>query len=277
MVDNVLVDPDDNGGDLSKLEKDLHEAVSTQKDPKKGKAADASEEEVPVKLRGKSLSEVAEMYANLESAYGRMANDLGTQRKMTDRLLDLKRETDLSNNSSTKKVEIKSSELLENPTEALEKFTAARESKNESRLQEMEQRLAQSQFIAQHPDYQEVAADTGFADWVRASPIRTRAAQAAHNGDWGVASELLHEYKAGRKVAKAPADDEEVETEDAARKGAQKASLESGSQGSSGVSKKGKVYLRRDLMRLRAERPEVWENEDFQREIISAYNEGRVK
>jgi hypothetical protein len=222
------------------------------------------------------------MYANLESAHGRMANDLGTQRKLTDRLLDLKRDTDLQSNSPHK-VEIKSSELLENPTEALERFSQARDAQSQARLDEMESRLAAQTFVTQHPDYRDYENNAEFTAWIQSSPIRLRAASAATR-DWSLAADLLTEFKAARAATKLSADDDETATEEQdddvekqARSGAKKASLESGSQGSSGTRKSGKVYRRADLMRLKAERRDVWEDEDFQNEILRAYAEGRVK
>jgi hypothetical protein len=285
MVDNVLVDTAISGGDLSQLEQELSQAVQTRKTgavakQKQQKAVDDSSNDdddanLPQKLRGKSKAQIAEMYANLESAHGRMANDLGTQRKMTDRLLDLKRDTDLNSNGAPQKVEIKSSELLENPTAALERFSAAREKTQEQRMAEMEQRLAAQTLITQHPDYLEIAQSNDFAQWVQASPIRVRAAQAVQSGDWSLAGDLLSEFKQNRP--KATDEEDSVDEEAEARAAAKKASLETGSQGTSSKGKGGKTYRRADLMRLKAERRDVWENEDFQREILLAYAEGRVK
>lgn len=287
MVDNVLVDDATQVGDLSQLEKDLSQAAQARKNqgakkPAQQKVDESSNDDedanLPPKLRGKTKAQIAEMYVNLESAHGRMANDLGTQRKLTDRLLDLKRDTDLQSNGAPQKVEIKSSELLENPTAALERFTQARESENQKRLQELEARLAAQTLMNQHPDYLEVAQSSEFAQWVQSSPIRVRAVQAAQAGDWSAAGDLLSEYKAQRQQA--PGIDESADEEDEeqkARTAAKKAALESNSQGNAGTSKKGKVYRRADLMRLRAERPDVWENPEFQNEILIAYNEGRVK
>lgn len=279
MVDNVLVDAAEGSGNLSDLEKDLSEAVSSRKTPSGNKPAVKKEDNVeddglPPKLKGKTPQEIAAMYVNLESAYGRMANDLGTQRKMTDRLLDLKRDTDLNNNGQPAKVEIKSSELLENPTEALERFSQAREAQSNSRLADMERRLAAQAFVAAHPDYQAYENNAEFTQWITSAPSRARVAAAAANGDWSAAADLLTEFKSSRKAVE---EDEVADDEADARKAAKKASLESGSQGTAGAKKGGKVYKRADLMRLRAEKPDVWADEEFQAEIIRAYNEGRVK
>lgn len=284
MADDILVDTDTTGGNLSQLEKDLSQAVTARSEGAKPSKKEKKEEPVeddslPVKLRGKTPQQIAEMYANLESAYGRMANDLGTQRQMTDRLLDLKRSTDLSNNGKPTKVEIKSAELLDDPTAALERFNADRDAKSEQRLAEMEGKLAAQAFISQHPDYAQIAADQNFHNWVANSPIRARAANAAKNGDWSSASDLLSEWKANKSVkVKTDDDEQDDDPEAAARAEAAKASLESGSQGSpSGGKKGGKIYRRADLMRLKAERPDTYYGDEFQSEILRAYAENRVK
>jgi hypothetical protein len=265
-------------GDLSKLEQELSQAVSSRNDtgkkPEVKQTQQVEDDQLPVKLRGKSAQEIAAMYVNLESSYGRMANDLGTQRKLTDRLLDLKRENDLQQNAP-QKVEIKSEELLDNPTAALERFSAARESQRDGRLNELEARLAATAFVSAHPDYATYQNDTDFAAWIQASPIRARAAASAANGDWSTASDLLTEYKSVKGSTK-KVDDEGDNAEDAARKAAAKASLESSSQNNQ-KGKTGKVYRRADLMRLRAEKPDVYFSSDFQSEIIRAYADGRVK
>jgi hypothetical protein len=218
------------------------------------------------------------MYRNLESTYGRVANDLGTQRKLTDKLLDLKRETDLGKSAPTiPKVDIKSSDLLDNPSETLERVLATREAAQaeaqSQRIAQLESQMAAQAFIQKHPDYQQFAGNDEFAQWVKASPIRQRAANAAQQGDWGAAGDLLSEYKDSTSRKPASQDDGKSDELEAARN----ATTERTSQGNDTGKKKGKIYLRRDLMQLRATNPDKYYDEDFQEEILRAYNENRVK
>lgn len=284
MVDSILVDATDPNDTLKQLESDLSEAVTAreQQQTDKSKKQTKAEEEVkeltddlPAKLKGKSLREIAEIYQNLESAYGRMANDLGTQRKLTDRLLDLKRETDLGSNGATQKAQIKSEDLLTDPTAALEKVLAPREEQTQQRMAAMEAELHQQRFVARHPDYTDYVNSPQFAEWVNASPIRQRAAAAAANGDWDIAGDLLAEYKVNKPKA-TQADDEQKEVENNL-KAARKVALESGSQSQSGAQKPGKVYRRSALIELRMTNPDKYYDEGFQAEISRAYAEGRVK
>lgn len=280
-----LVDPTNEPGDLDGLQKELTEAVTSTTVVEAGEAALAATtspapvenalekaQELSGKYEGKSASEVAEMHRNLESAYGRMANDLGTQRKLTDRLLDLKRTDDLTSNSPDP-VEVSSTELLDNPTQALDKYLSSRESQlaqaTDQRLAQMEASMAQERFTTAHPDHDRIANDPAFAEYLQASPLRTRLAQMAVQGDWSVAADLMTEYKSTINQD-APADN--------ATEAARQVGLEAPRQSTEAAAvKAGKVYRRADLIRLKLEKPDVYADPGFQDEILRAYAEGRVK
>lgn len=275
--------------DVKAIETALAEAVAAPAKDEGTKPADQqqkpvddrlpADDSVPAKLRGKTAAELAQLYQNLESSYGRMANDLGQQRKLTDRLLDLKRAEDLKQNSP-EPPKVDRSRLLEDPTAELDRFITARESTRESeatqRLQQIESSLAAREFVSKHPDYEEIGADPGFAEWINRSAFRQRAAATAYNGDWQAADELMSEYKA---VRPAKTTDTTTTAADAAKAGveaARAASLESGT-GAGGNSGSAKTYRRVDLMELRLTKPDTYYDPAMQAEIMKAYAEGRVK
>lgn len=277
-----LVDVADVPGNLEQVEKDLAEAslarasgVTTETNVQRN--ADVADK-LPTKFKGKSAEEIAEMYLNLESQYGRTANDLGVQRKLTDRLLDLKRDTDLSKNSPAR-VEISAVELLDKPTEAIDRYVTARENallgRIDERINRLEGTTAQSAFLGKHPDYEQVAHSDDFVQWVQSSNIRKRAATTAYNGDWNVADELISEYKAA-KPSKATAE-ANAKRESQNLQSARNASLDSGASAESPSKSGGKVYRRADLMKLRIDKPDVYYDDSFQAEILQAYADGRVK
>ncbi len=287
-----LVDVVPEVGNLAQIERDLGEAVHSRATGQEGgssqqgdSTSNVQEDEsvLPEKLRGKSKREIAEMYQNLESMNGRMANDLGQQRSLTDRLLDLKRTDDLGRNSAPqnqpKKVDISSAELLDKPTEALERFATSRESALEAKLNDRLSRLEQATvaqtFAVKHPDVQTVAKSTEFVDWVRQSPTRQRAANAAAAGDYGAADDLMTEFK-GRQ---APTKKGNEEVQDENIRAARSASLESGASNSpeTGTKKSGKIYSRADLMRLKLENPDKYYDDAYNAEIQLAYAENRVR
>lgn len=238
---------------------------------------------VPEKFRGKKLTDVLESYSNLESRMGAMANDLGVQRQLTDRLLNLKRDDDLKRNTppARQKPEVTASELLDRPAETLDRVLTQREqSINEAvdrRLAQLQISQAEANFKRNHGDFQQIVNDPAFGDWLRKSPIRLRAAAAANSGDWTIADELFADYKAERGASastRQTASSSSRQNLEAARS----ATLESstGAQGSDG-GKKGKIYSRADLMRLRIEDPEAYYDDDFQAKILKAHQEGRVR
>lgn len=274
-------------GDGASVEKALEEAILQRSAASKSAEVKTGEEQVsqevkqesrlPPKLQGKTAEEIAEMYQNLESQYGRMANDLGVQRKMTDKLLDLKRADDLAANQPKQRAEIKTDDLLNNPTEvidrAVEERVKAVTEAAEQRMRALELTTAHERFVSKHSDYEQVAADPTFQAWLRASPYRQRAAAAAFNGDYQAADELLTDFKERKKgpEVKTP-----VST-DSNVQAARAAALESGTSSDNASKKGGKIYFRRDLMALRVNNPDKYYDDDYQAEIVRAYAEGRVK
>lgn len=280
-----LVDATGPAGNLDSLSKDINEELAQQVSAAEGaqnkKAQtvvqdDDEDAALPPRMRGKSRKEIADMYANLESSHGRMANELGTQRNLTDRLLDLKRTTDLGTN--TPKAKISRDEILsDDPTTSIERIIDAR---LKPLTEAIDQRLAQvvatsseQSFVTKHPDYNAIASDPEFAKWIGGSNLRIRAAQAAKGGDWAQADDLLTEYKAGKKKQVVTEDSTEVDLE-----GARNAGFESGSGVVQDTGRKaGKIYSRAALIKLRMDDPEKYYSDDFQTVILKAYAEKRVK
>lgn len=279
----------DAPGNLATIEKDLAESVAasasntnSEKAPDKA-GTDTTSANLPEKLRGKTLEDIASMYVNLESTYGRMANDLGQQRKLTDRLLDLKRAEDLGK-QTPQAADVKTSDLLERPTETLEKFASQRERSlkdtYDQRIAQLEGSLAQQRFEQKHSDYQTTANDPAFVSWVQKSTFRTKVAQAAYNGDWSAADELLTEYKSIKGAVVPKTDDKSGNTNEDGLKAARAASLDSSGASSDGAGSgkaTGKIYRRADLMQLRISKPDQYYDEGFQAEILLAHSQGRVK
>ena len=273
-----IIDPSNDVGDLDGLEKSLQEAVTANEQtvklgPPASEEAKHAVPELPKKYEGKSITQVIEMHRNLESAFGRQANDLGTQRKLTDRLLDLKRSDDLAAAPAIPKM--KSEDLLDDPTNTLETYFSAREQRaaeaTEQRIATLEAGISRTNFITKHSDYESIANDPKFSAWVQASPLRQRNANAALSGDWIIAGELMDEYKAGGPATA-------QESNDADLRAAAAAGLSSAGSGSENANiKDKKTYRRADLIRLKLTKPDVYADPEFQKEILSAYAEGRVK
>lgn len=290
-----LIEADDElPGNLANLQKDLNEAVQSEsategeRAPVEGSAPaktvrtiEVNDEELPENLRGKDVRDIVRMYQESQSTIGRMANDLGTQRKLTDRLLDLKRDEDLQRNGAPAKVQVSGTELLDNPTEAIERIVASRlaavEEKTQAELAAIHAQRAAEQFMSRHPDVQTVGADPEFQAFVQATPYRASRAVQASKGDWSAADELMSEFKDRRASRTAPKVEDTKELQEKKNlEAANKAALESGTSASK-PSTGGKILRRVDLLKLQMEQPDVYYDEATQAVILKAYAEKRVK
>lgn len=236
--------------------------------------------QIPERFKGKSTEEVYQAYANLEKHAGRLANDLGQQRQMTDQLLQLKRENDLrANGATTTRQDIPSavsaSDLLENPKEALDRYF---ESKESGVVNELKQRLAnqealmeQNNFVSRHPDWQERTNDPTFVEWARQTPWRSNLAAAAARNDLKAADALLSEYKTYEPLLKQTTQGTNL---DAARKVGLERSSSSGDAQSAST---GPIIRRADSMALRISDPDRYESPAYQNALLLAIKEGRYR
>lgn len=283
-MNSALVDIDNEPGNLDQLKKDLQSSIQPDKQ-KEEPAPDTPENKEPEKYRGKTREEVIDMHRNAESALGRNANELGQYKQLTDRLLALdKRQEDLLKGGADpaeieeefRAPDISSTDLLDNPTEAVLKVVDARLTESDRKRirkeEESQLKAMEEEFATKHPDAGEIAQSEEFTKWVAGSPLRLRAAQAAYNGDYTAGSDLLDEYKATLTLAEETSVDKEADLE-----AARQAGTVSAQASQTGDAPTGKTYRRLDLIRLKLEDPEAYADPSFQQEIVKAYQEGRVK
>ena len=268
------------------------DGTNTENKAESGGRGSADDADIPEKFRGKSAKDIAEAYQNLERQLGRMANDLGQQRALTDRILQLdqKRMADLRANTPPEEPQapkVTTDDILSRPQEVLEKVTDARTRSAvkplTDRLAQLEAALAQARFETKHPDYVDIANDPAFAQWVQGSPMRTRIATLANQGNWQAADDLFTEFKQYRReVAKQPSNPTTSRSNgnstESAMKDVRRSTLESRGAATESVDEvsKGERFSRAKLMRMRIERPEEYFDDAFQARVLAAYNEGRV-
>lgn len=295
---STLVDiPENEIGDMDGLENDLETAAAASAELEKLEAIAVAEEaakavpDIDPRYQGKSVADVIAMHQNAEAKIGELGNDVGHYRKLTDQLLDVKRLEDLQKGGVEAEAqgfnipEITSTELLDNPTEALRRAAEAAYQQgvdaSNKRMDTIEASLVERDFTQKHPDAGTIANDPKFLEWVKVSPTRVRAAQAAYNKDWGVADDLLSEWKslpsAVEKVISQPAATPASQRNDTNLQAAKRASTETKGSSTPVDAPSGKIYRRSDLIQLKLSKPAVYEDPQFQAEIIQAYREGRVK
>lgn len=248
-------------------EKELQEAEASRE------ASNALEKEItdnlPDKLRGKSIDEVAEMYVNLEKRFGAQGNELGELRKLTDQIL----RDQTSQKPESNPQEISDEEFFTDPKSAVSKVVEQIVSKNPklNKLDEMERSLAVHQMRNRHPDMDEILQNDGFSDWVSKSKLRISLFNRGNNFDVEAASDLFDLWKEHQNVIKTVAAEEKKFVEQKRKKDLQSAASESGA--SDATSKT--VFRRSDLIRMRIEDPQKYSA--MQDEIMLAYQEGRVR
>jgi hypothetical protein len=226
------------------------------------------ESEIPEKFRGKSASEMAKAYTELERRMSDQGNELSNLRSTLDAMA-----LNTSKASEPEPEPITEADFFSDPTNtvnrAIESHPALRQA------QEMAQKMAYAQGLAtlqqRHPDLKEVMASPKFVEWIKSSSVRTaRFQRADQTGDVEEADDLISTFKQLNQI--------ETTTKEASKK-AQKQAVKSANtgavRGNSDVRGSRRVYRRADIRELMKTNPKRYE--DLQPEIMQAYAEGRVR
>jgi hypothetical protein len=239
-------------------ETQLQEVEQPQEDPT-----------VPEKYQGKSMEEVVQMHQEAEKLLGRQSSEVGELRKVVDDYIS----NSISTPAPQQHVE---------PEDDIDYFTdpqgaVNRAIENHPRIREAQQYTEQykkqsslATLQAKHSDMQQILDDPKFAEWIKASKIRTQLFVAADQGyDADSADELFSLWKERKTVAQQTAT-----VEKQARKQTLKAANTGNARGSAEGSRK-KVYRRADIIKLMKNDPDRYQA--LSEEIMAAYAEGRVK
>ena len=224
---------------------------------------------VPEKYQGKSMEEVVQMHQEAEKLLGRQSSEVGELRKVVDDYIS----TSIATPAPQQYVE---------PEDDIDYFTdpqgaVNRAIENHPRIREAQQYTEQykkqsslATLQAKHSDMQDILSDPKFAEWIKASKIRTQLFVAADQGyDADSADELFSLWKERKTVAQQTAN-----VEKQARKQTLKAASTGNARGSAEGSRK-KVYRRADIIKLMKNDPDRYQA--LSEEIMAAYAEGRVK
>ena len=227
------------------------------------------ETSLPDKYQGKSLEEVVQMHQEAEKLLGRQSSEVGELRKVVDDYI------------STQTQQAPQQQHVE-PEDDIDYFTdpqaaVNRAIENHPKIREAEQYTEQykkqsslAMLQAKHPDMQTILGDPQFAEWIKASKIRTQLFVAADQQyDADSADELFTLWKERKTVAQQTA-----QVEKQARKQTLKAANTGNARGTGEGSRK-KVYRRSDIIKLMKTDPERYQA--LSDEILTAYAEGRVK
>ena len=225
---------------------------------------------VPEKYQGKSMEEVVQMHQEAEKLLGRQSSEVGELRKVVDDYI--------SNQTPTQAPQQQHVE----PEDDIDYFTdpqgaVNRAIENHPKIREAQQYTEQykkqtslSTLQAKHSDMQTILGDPKFAEWIKASKIRTQLfVQADQQYDADAADELFSLWKERKTVAQQTA-----QVEKQARKQQLKAANTGNARGSAEGTRR-KVYRRADIIKLMKNDPDRYQA--MSEEIMAAYAEGRVK
>ena len=228
-----------------------------------------AEPSLPEKYQGKSLEEVVQMHQEAEKLLGRQSSEVGELRKVVDDYI------------SSQTQQAPQQQYVE-PEDDIDYFTdpqaaVNRAIENHPKIREAQQYTEQykkqsslATLQAKHPDMQTILGDPKFAEWIKASKIRTQLFVAADQQyDADAADELFTLWKERKTVAQQTAN-----VEKQARKQTLKAANTGNARGTGEGSRK-KVYRRSDIIKLMKTDPERYQA--LSNEILQAYAEGRVK
>ena len=227
------------------------------------------EPSLPEKYQGKSLEEVVQMHQEAEKLLGRQSSEVGELRKVVDDYISSQTQ------SAPQPQYVEPEDDIDYFTDpqgavnrAIENHPKIREAQEYS--QQYKQQAALATLSNKHPDMQEILGDPKFAEWIKASKIRTQLfvqADQEYNAD--AADELFSLWKERKTVTQQTA-----QVEKQARKQQLKAANTGNARGSAEGGRK-KVYRRADIIKLMRTDPDRYTA--LADEIMAAYAEGRVK
>ena len=238
--------------------------------------AQAPEDEIPEKYRGKGLVDIIRMHQEAEKHLGRQGQELGEARKDREYYQSLLDQS-IANKTVTTAAPSDSDEELDffsDPDKAVEARVRKMLEDNPDLkgARELRQEVTRQSTVAQlqkdHPDWQQVAQEPGFAEWVQKSDFRRELAKKADSYDYGAANELFSLYKERSGYQQTAKAEEQVSRQTSVQKAS------TGASKASGESRGKRTYRRSDIRELMQKDPARYRQ--LEPEIRQAYQDGRV-
>lgn len=228
--------------------------------------------EIPEKYQGKSLEDVVRMHQEAEKLLGKQSSEVGELRKVVDSYIQEQLSQQQAPQTQQQYDAEDDVDFFVDPekavSRAIENHPKIKEAQEYTNQYKKQTALATLQ--GKHPDMQTILNDSKFAEWIKASKVRTKLfVQADQQYDYEAADELFSLWKERQSTVKQTA---AVETQ------ARKQQLKSANTGSARGTSEGarkKIYRRADIIKLMKTDPERYQA--LSDEIFKAYQEGRVR
>ena len=262
----TMIDPQPEEENVDTIENEAEEIQQ----PEEVEQPQKEEPTVPEKYQGKSLEEVVQMHQEAEKLLGRQSSEVGELRKVVDDYISSQTQPPAPQQQHVEPED--DIDYFTDPqaavNRAIENHPKVKEAQQYTEQYKKQSSLATLQ--AKHPDMQQILSDPKFAEWIKASKIRTQLFVAADQQyDADAADELFSLWKERKTVAQQTA-----KVEKQARKQTLRAANTGNARGSAEGSRK-KVYRRADIIKLMKNDPD--RDQALSDEIMAAYAEGRVK
>jgi hypothetical protein len=242
----MIVDPQPEEENVDEIETNEVDEIQQQEEVEQPQ----EEPSLPEKYQGKSLEEVVQMHQEAEKLLGRQSSEVGELRKVVDDYISTQTQSAPQPQNVEPEDDI---DYFTDPqgavNRAIENHPKIREAQEYS--QQYKQQAALATLNNKHPDMQEILGDPKFAEWIKASKIRTQLfvqADQEYNAD--AADELFSLWKERKTVTQQTA-----VVEKQARKQQLKAANTGNARGSGEGSRK-KVYRRADIIKLMKNDPD---------------------
>jgi hypothetical protein len=132
-----------------------------------------TDSDIPEKYRGKSLKEVVQMHQEVEKVMSRHSSEVGELRKVVDEYITAQTQSAPQQSNVEPESDI---DYFTDPQAAVNRAI-----ENHPKIREAEQysanykkQAALAELGNKHPDMQSILGDPKFADWIKASKIRTQ-------------------------------------------------------------------------------------------------------
>lgn len=228
------------------------------------------DEEIPEKYKNKSIKEIVQMHQEAEKLVGRQSSEVGELRKIVDDFVKTQLETQKQSPQAQDQED--DIDFFYDPEQAVRKVIDSHPKIKEA--EEYTRQAKQASIIGKieqkHPDFKEIVNDEAFAEWVKASKVRTELyIRADQQFDFDSADELLSLWKERRQAVSTTEDLNKADRQRQARAAA------TGTAKGSGEAPSRKIYRRADIIELMQKDPKRYNA--MSDEIMAAYAEGRVK
>lgn len=262
--------PEDDNEDYATLE--APEDMVTEEQPEQPPSETSEQaEEIPEKYQNKSVKEIVQMHQEAEKLVGRQSSEVGELRKIVDDFVKTQLETK-QKGPQAQQVEEEEIDFFYDPEQAVKKVIDSHPKIKEA--EEYTRQAKQASVIGKieqkHPDFKDIVNDAAFAEWVKASNVRTELyIRADQKFDFDSADELLSLWKERRQAV---SNTEDLNKADRQR---QAKAASTGTAKGSGEAPSRKIYRRADIIDLMRTNPKRYNA--MSDEIMAAYAEGRVK